>query len=311
MTLIDMPNKEKDAGPRDTSVQISWTTNAGTTYTVMYSDVWPPVWAGALAFAQTGPSYTDNTLGAVGAVSERYYAVVEEQSGTFVTAVNSVGVNLLQSCNGTYGLFGVSLDTYDSTLQDVIGYQCTGGLGPATADTIDLWGGSSYINTMLVDTGGAWPSFDGVWYDMNAGAASGASLGLGDGFWLTTHTGVENIYIEGEVPTTPWMPAIPAAGGQALLGHPYPMSIPMNLAGADNLGFLASGGVQGANESAADSIYLRDCGGAFRVQFLAPDGQWWTGGAPTMESLDPGEGFWVIRGTNAGGGFTWTLPMPY
>jgi hypothetical protein len=94
---------------------------------------------------------------------------------------------------------------------------------------------------------------------------------------------------------------------------PFPVTVPLNFGGADNVGYDGSpGSARGADIVAGDTIYFRPCGGAFDIDFLGLDGQWYDDGAgPTADTLDVGVGFWLRRGTNAGAGVTWTQPKPY
>jgi hypothetical protein len=320
-----MPSKNKTAALRSTNVEITWSSVAGALYTIEYTtyfNVASPVYVN-LATNVPGlagsTTYTDNTLGAIGGpATMRLYRVIE-QAGNNVSP-NTAGMMRLDSCAMNYGLFGMPLMPYDTSIQmpGGMGWQLSGGTGAPTADQIDTWNGTTYVSSILIDLNAQNvndSAYDGVWYNNKTGAASTDQIEQGEGFWITTRTaGNQYVYIEGVVPSVQADWPIPGpAGRQTMAAQPYPRDVAMNLTGADNLTYLVDGGTQGA-EGVADSFILRACGAGYRTMFLGVDGQWWDASTalPSTEVLNPWEGFWIKRGTGSPGNvFTWTLPKPY
>jgi hypothetical protein len=166
------------------------------------------------------------------------------------------------------------------------------------------------VSSFLVDGAGA--PYDGEWYDTRSSSMSTDTIAWGEGFWLVSRAGTEDIWVEGELAGVDFNANIPVSG-QVLLGQPYPVSRAMNVGAADNINYAVSGGTMGADSAAADSLCLRACGASYRINFLGMDGQLYDDatGLPTAEGLDPREGFWIKRGTNPGFGIVWTYPKPY
>jgi len=305
-----MPNKEKDAAPRDAAVDITFTTVAGVNYTVLRTDDYDvPVWVSLVSGVPgTGGNVTvtDNTW----AGAERYYRIQEETTGG--TSPTDAGVIALAACNVGNAIFGMPLVPYSTALADVVGWQMTGGISPSAADWVSTWNLDRYQSSFLVDTGGSMPTYDGLWYDTKSSTLSTDTISWGEGFWLLTRTGAETVYVEGAVPSINFTFNVPgAAGAQRLVGQPYPVDVPMNIGGVDNLNYT---GTSGATPAEGDNVILRNCAdGAYRTMFLAPTGEWWDDGmgASSTEILQPGEGFWLRRGSNTTGSFTWTYPKPY
>jgi len=51
------------------------------------------------------------------------------------------------------------------------------------ADEIWAWDGSTYETAYLVDTGGAWPTYDGVWYNPDGFVPTTIVLNKGMAWW--------------------------------------------------------------------------------------------------------------------------------
>lgn len=314
-----MPSKYKTV--RNTNVAITFQTVVGVNYDVEYAtDYDAPVWAalaGHTNIPGTGApvTRTDNSLGAVGgATTERFYRI--KVTGSSVTSPNVVGMVRIAACPAIGGskMVGLPLMPINNALSDVVGWQMGGGTGAPTADMISTWKGGTYVDSILIDLNAPDvndSAYDGVWYNNKTGAVSADTIDYGEGFWVTTKKPTQYIYVEGFVPDVAASEPIPASG-QVLLGWPYPDGSAMNLGAVDNINFDLSGGVVGANYSAADSIYLRDCGAAYRIMWLNPTGGWQHEGVGlSAETLDSTEGYWVKRGLNAAGTFNWSVPKPY
>jgi hypothetical protein len=207
------------------------------------------------------------------------------------------------------------LDAFNEDIHSVIDWQMSGTMDQATADQLSTWDGSAYVKSWQVDTGGSMPTFDGLWYD-TGGGPSVETIHWGEGFWLTTKTAAETIWVEGEVadPGSTWQVFVPGSvggGEQILVGHPWPMDDPLDGGMVDNVNYEVSGGTTGNDASEADVFYTYPCGDQYYASFLSPGFGWWQGAVVSPEILSPTEGWWIYRGTNTTGSFTWYYPAPY
>lgn len=327
ITDVDMANKEKPASGRDTSVDITWASVNGLDYQVQYTDTYdPPSWndlGGPVTALGPFAATSDLTVGPIdgSTTTQRFYRVRTLVGGLPVNSSRNVaGVVCITSCNATYKIAGLSIDPYDGPdIQSLIGWQMHGGNSDTSGDVISTWNGSDYDRSFMVDLDGDdenGSAYDGLWYNVGGSAPSADTLALGEGFWMTTRSGTEYAWIEGELPESDVLIDVPAgAGSQDLFANPYVVDIPVNNP-ADNLGYQVDGGVSGGDALAADSILFRDCGAAYETIFLNPGGAWELSGgglpaAPPADTLNVNEGAWIHRGTGAGPAVNWTIPKPY
>jgi len=315
MVSVDLPNKEKDAVPRDARVEVTFNTLNGVSYTVQYTDDYDaPVWtdlAGSTVVGTGAPmTVTDTTITTE---LERYYRVREETTGG--VSVVDHGVVALDVCDvGRAAIYGMPLVPYSTDVNDVIGWQMSGGISPTSGDYFSTWNNATraYESAFQVDTAGAFPAYDGLWYASDGSGVSSDTISWGEGFWLKAKIATETVWFEGQVPDTAFTLTVPgAAGDELLVGQPYPVDSVLN---TDPIGYAASGGTSGATLNAADNIILWNCNDTqYRTMWLSPGDIWWDDGlgVPSTEALNPGEGFWLKRGTNAAGIVNWTYPKPY
>jgi hypothetical protein len=310
-----MPTKDQAVGT-DVDVTVSGVI-PGNTYTLQYETVWPPgAWAnvpGAISvLCVADPMILSDNNGLAG--DRQFYRVWDDACGA--PSTNECGAFRIDVCLGT-GIFGMPLQPSSEDIHDTIGWQMNGTMSQATADQVSTWDGAAYVTSWLMD-GSGFPTFDGTWRDAGGGGLSTDTIAWGEGFWLTARNAAETVWVEGLIEPSggSFTVAIPPnPGDQILVGHPWPMDDPMNVASLDNLNYQASGGTGGMNITEGDTFYMYPCGGTYDSKFLTPLGfdNWYEGSEMVLstEVLNPREGWWIRRGTNAVGGFIWTYPAPY
>jgi len=326
--------RDKSTNPVSGDVEVTFTSVAGVTYDVYTSGIFDPgTWSVQGSILATGPSttYVDTS----GVFTERYYRIGVQGSSPTIYSPNEAG-NLPVTVIARSGaeiaqlaLLGIPLASTDSQIQSSIGFQMTGDWSSDVADEIWIWNTASigYQRNWLFDSGGYYPAYDGIWFDLDLGAVSSATLPVGQGFWVRNKQSVmQTIQLDGLVPRSETALGVYVSDSQVslhMLSQPFAKDVPLDEA---NTSFVADGARGDTSSDPADEIWfwdqdsdgyqrnwLFDSGG----YYPAYDGVWFdlSLGAPTSAFLERGRGFWYRSKSDASRvgspSWWWSEPVPY
>lgn len=313
-------------------MDITFDSVAGIWYDVeSASDLLNPTWGPLGSIEAAGASTTFRDIGPV--FSEKYYrikvkggAVSENKAGVLpVTMIGRSGAEVAQ-----LGMVATSLSpTGGLTIQDILGFQGTGGWDISTADEVWRWirGVSGYERAWLFDSVGYYPAYDGTWFDLSSGSPSSMSLASGLGYWMRNKSlSDRTFYFDGLVPHEEvWIDVDVHASNTILhqMGQPLPADVPLDEA---NTNLWSNGAKGGWDSTSGDEIwsYLQETDG-YRRNWLfdsagyypAYDGVWFdlSTGSPTAQVLSKGLGWWYRSKPDASRAGTpswyWSEPLPY
>jgi len=326
--------RDKSTNPISGDVEVTFTSVAGVTYDIYTSGLFDPAtWSIQGSILATGPSttYVDTS----GVFMERYYRIGIQGSSPTIYSDNQAG-NLPVTVLGRSGgeaaqlaLLGIPLASTDPLLQSSIGFQMTGGWSSDTADEIWIWNTASdgYQRNWLFDSGGYYPAYDGVWFDLGTGGFSDTTLPPGQGFWTRNKQSVsQTMQLDGIVPENEIALGIHVNASMIrlhMLAQPYPKNVPLD---ETSTGFIHDGAKGDWTSDASDEIWiwgqeldgyqrnwLFDSGG----YYPAYDGVWFdlSTGSPTAANLEKGRGFWYRSKPDASRvgspSWWWSEPIPY
>jgi len=299
-------------------ILFTWDSEAGETYTVYFTDTFGGSWSdaadvyapGATAWWVDDGSWTGSHPSTV---TQRYYKVVEQ--GTALNSPVTIGLFCREVLPG-WNLVSLPLVPFESGIADVLGHQLTGAMDSESSDAVFKWDPASQTYSgfaWLVDTGGSYPEWDGVWVDEYFNVSS-LTFDADEGFWIRNRHGTQVVCWTGEVSGADRVVSVPGNKWK-LLGSGYPVAV-----GIAGTGMWESGASGAMDSESSDGVYLWDAasqtysGFAWLVDTGGSYPEWdgvWVDeyfGVSTLE-LRPGEGFWL---RDAGPqGFSWGYPKPY
>ena len=279
------------------SMDLSWNGTADGEYDIYVTDDFAAGFPPAPHATVTGLSWNDTDAANH---TEKYYRVGAKGSGAEEGAGTVGKYNV--ATGSTWTLVSLPFIPEDTSINEVIGDQLTGGLNDGESDRIWMWTGTTYKFAWLFDSNGEYPEYDDIWY------GSLTSIEPDKGYWIEIKEGHTNdkIVTCGKVSDTGR--SIPVNVGWNLVGQTFSVSVSLADSGLSETGFTG-----GLNDGESDRIWMWT-GTTYKFAWLFDsngeypeyDGTWYG----SLTTLEPGKGYWLeIKDGHSG--FTWNYPKPY